>query len=91
MCVEDTYCNGFDQRFARQQLCKHVPTNSHPTIEGHSSLLSNDSVNILAATNTGKNSEYIVITLLLRNWAVNIPSQQHIKRDDFYAVHAESM
>jgi hypothetical protein len=20
------YCNGFDQRVARQQLCKHVPT-----------------------------------------------------------------
>jgi hypothetical protein len=27
------YCNGFDQGFARQPLCKHVPTNSHPSTE----------------------------------------------------------
>jgi hypothetical protein len=26
---EPTYCNGFDQRVARQQLCKHGPTHNN--------------------------------------------------------------
>jgi hypothetical protein len=29
MCVACKYCNGFDQRVARQQLCKHGPTYSY--------------------------------------------------------------
>jgi hypothetical protein len=53
------YCNGFDQTIARQQLCKLVQT---CTNRGMSSLLSSDSVNILAAANEGNNSEYIIIT-----------------------------
>jgi hypothetical protein len=33
-----TYRNAFDPRFARQQLHKHVQSNSHPTTEGYSLL-----------------------------------------------------
>jgi hypothetical protein len=51
------YCNGFDQTIARQQLCKHVQTCNNG---GMPSLLSSDSVNILAATNVGNNTEYII-------------------------------
>jgi hypothetical protein len=53
------YCYGFDQTIARQQLCKHVQTCNN---RGISSLLSSDSVNILAAANADNNSEYIIIT-----------------------------
>jgi hypothetical protein len=52
-------CNRFDQTIARQQLCKHVQTCNN---RGMSSLLSSDSVNILAAANAGNNSEYIIVT-----------------------------
>jgi hypothetical protein len=29
MLKEVIYCNGFDQRVARQQLCKHAPTRNN--------------------------------------------------------------
>jgi hypothetical protein len=53
------YCNGFVQTITRQQLCKNVQTCNN---RGMSSLLSSDSVNILAAVNAGNNSEHIIIT-----------------------------
>jgi hypothetical protein len=31
--ANEIYCNGFDQRVARQQLCKHSPLLGYATIE----------------------------------------------------------
>jgi hypothetical protein len=62
--TKQIYYNGFDQTIARQQLCKHVQTRNN---RGMSSLLSSDSVNILAAANASNNNEYIVISCY---WAI---------------------
>jgi hypothetical protein len=51
--ISYTYCNGFDQRNARQQLGKHLPLVLHDNWEYYSSCLGNSSLKS-AASNIGK-------------------------------------
>jgi hypothetical protein len=69
-------CNRFDQRVARQQLCKQ--SNTHAV---------NNTVEVSSMWSVPRNSRL----LLLGNGAVNIPSQQYLRRDVFYAVRPESI
>jgi hypothetical protein len=72
------YCNRFDQRVAKQQLCKQYNTHTHTV---------NNKVEVYSVWSAPRNSRL----LLLGNGAVNIPSQQYNRRGVFYYVRAESI